>query len=183
MARQDSARRGNNNLGLYIALGLAALVIIATFAAYFSGHSRDKLAIGRKAPDITVTDQQGRRVALSSIEGPVLLAFWQTTCPACQAEMQALETIWTQESKDGPPRWTLVLVNLGESPDAVRAFTDHYKLTFPVYLDPTGAAAETYAVYYIPANFFLDGSHRIRSRSEGGLGGPAIKTRLNAISR
>jgi hypothetical protein len=65
----------------------------------------------------------------------------------------------------------------------VKAFMAENKYTFPVYLDASGAAGETYNVYYIPANFFLDGRHRLSSMSDGAIPGPELKARLEALTR
>jgi len=171
-----------SNLGLYIVLGVVAVAVAVSVYAWKTGQHGGAV-VGAKAPDITVRDLQGNEVQLASVDRPVLVTFWQTTCPACQAELRTLQDLWTQANRNGQPRWTLMPVNLGEPVEAVKAFMDQNHYTFPVYVDPAGSAGDAYNVLYIPANFFIDASHRIRYKNEGGMAGPDFQSRLDAMTR
>src|SRR5688572_7764008 len=47
------------------------------------------------APDFSLPDADGNMRRLSAFRGRVvLLSFWATWCPPCQAEMPALETLY-----------------------------------------------------------------------------------------
>ncbi|MHB8947139.1 MAG: TlpA family protein disulfide reductase [Bacillota bacterium] len=180
--RRNQSRSSSSMTSLYIVVGVLALAFLATFFAWRSGQ-KGGVNVGAKAPDITVRDLQGNAVKLSSINKPVLVTFWQTTCPACQSEFVTLQALWTEANKNGSPPWTLMLVDIGESPDTVRAFMAEHNYDLPVYVDPSATSGDAHGVYYIPANFFLDASHKIRSKSDGALPGPEFKARLDALTR
>lgn len=182
--RNNHRRSGGKsaNFGLYVVLVVVALAVAVTVYAWRSGQ-KGGAVVGKQAPDITVRDLQGNAVKLSSIHQPVLVTFWQTTCPACQAEFVTLQDLWTEANKSGGPQWTLMLVDLGESADTVKAFMAEHNYNLPVYLDSSGAAGDAYGVYYIPANFFLDRTHKITYKNEGGLPGPEFKKRLDALTK
>src|SRR5260370_38316878 len=62
-----------------------------------------KQLAGKPAPELTVTDIQGKSVALSSFKGKtVLLDFWTTWCPPCRADAPALDKLYRKYGGRGP---------------------------------------------------------------------------------
>ncbi len=118
-----------------------------------------------EAPSVVGTDPDGNTIRLEDFRGKVVfLNFWATWCIPCRLEMPAMERLY-QEFKG---RGLVVLaVNVQEGPQAVRAFLREHKLTFPVVLDPKGAAAMTYLVHGLPATYLIDRKLRIVGRAFG----------------
>lgn len=69
------------------------------------------------------------------------LVFWQTTCLPCRQGLERLRDAATELAEDGV---RVLLVNCGEAPEQVRAFTKAHHLEFEVLLDPFGLTEQSY---------------------------------------
>ena len=101
------------------------------------------LEAGKKAPSITLPDQDGNRVALSSFAGhPVLVYFYpKADTPGCTQQSCGLRDI---AKKIGD------VAIVGISPDSIerqRKFADKYELPFPLLADTEHVVAERYGVW------------------------------------
>lgn len=71
-------------------LSLALLI----FASVFSAIAQQNLKIGDPAPEFSTAAVDGTNLTLSQMRGKVvLLTFWATYCPICQAELPKLNAI------------------------------------------------------------------------------------------
>lgn len=140
-------------------------------------------AVGQQAPDFTLQTADGKSVSLSSLRGrPVLLNFWATWCPPCQAEMPEIEKFYRQNNK----KFNLVAVNLTSSEksvEQVNKFLQAGGYTFPVLLDKEGAVAGRYAVRYIPTSFFIDARGVIQMEYTGPMSLQIMQDGLNKAGR
>ena len=86
-----------------------------------------------KAPQLEVTDINGRRVRLSDYKGKVVLInFWATWCPPCRAEMPDLVRLQREHGKDG-----LQIIGITYPPERrarVRRFARSLKVNYPIIL-------------------------------------------------
>jgi peroxiredoxin len=116
------------------------------------------VAIGQKAPDFTMNDVNGNPVSLSSKIGAKLLLidFWAAWCGPCRKENPNVVKVYNEFSKKGFDIFGVSLDQKKE--DWVKAIADD-ELTWTHVSDLqywSNAAAKTYAVNAIPANFLLD---------------------------
>lgn len=96
---------------------------------------------GALAPRVTLKSLAGETIDTDALtDRIVILNYWATWCAPCQIEMPALQEL----SERYPAAVTVLGINAGESHNAVAAWRDHFKLTFPLLLDPGGAAARDY---------------------------------------
>lgn len=71
-------------------LSLALLVLVLSFSAI----AQQNLKIGDPAPEFSTAAIDGTNLTLSQMRGKVvLLTFWATYCPICQAELPKLNAI------------------------------------------------------------------------------------------
>lgn len=105
----------------------------------------DWLEEGTKAPDFTLSAEDGSKVRLSGLKGaPVVLYFYpKDDTPGCTREACAFRDRQTALKKLGA-------VVLGVSPDTVTShvkFRDKYKLNFPLLADTDHKVAEKYGAW------------------------------------
>lgn len=117
------------------------------------------------APDFTLSNFDGTKIALSDLKGQVLLInVWATWCPPCRVEMPAIQAAYEQYHDQG---FTVAAVNLQEEPSAVAMFMREHQLTFPALLDPDGHVSRVYQAVSLPSSFFVDRRGVIRAVYHG----------------
>jgi pSer/pThr/pTyr-binding forkhead associated (FHA) protein/peroxiredoxin len=123
---------------------------------------------GRRAPDFTLWDLQGKPISLSAFRGKVvLLNFWATWCGACRSEMPSLESLYRSSNQ---PDFAILTVNIDQQArNGVRDFLNGNGYTFPVLLDPSNHVSSAYGVRGIPATFLIGRAGDILWDCAGGL--------------
>lgn len=117
------------------------------------------------APNVIGTDPDGNTIRLRDFRGKVVfLNFWATWCIPCRQEMPAMERLYREYNERG---FVVLAVNLQEGSGAVRAFVRELHLTFPVILDPKGAATMAYLVRGLPATYLIDRNQILVGRAIG----------------
>jgi peroxiredoxin len=137
----------------------------------------DLLPVGSKAPGFTLKTPEGGSVSLSQYGGKaVLLEFFATWCPHCNAEAPHLRAI----ARSLPKGAAIVSVNAdGEGAPSVFAFHRYYGLPYPALLDPSsqpgsfnspgaaGPMTTKYAVQAFPTFYVIDPHGTITWRDDG----------------
>ena len=103
------------------------------------------LAVNAKAPDFTLTNQQGESVSLSDFIGKkVILYFYpKDNTPGCTRQACAFATNYEAFQKNG-------VVVIGISKDGIeshRKFAEKYNLPFILLADPDLEAIKAYGVW------------------------------------
>ncbi len=131
--------------------------------------------VGFPAPDFSLAGVDGQTRHLADLIGqPVILNFWATWCPPCQAEMPALQAL---AGDDGNQGITVLGVNQAEGLDQVRGFLQNKGIDFPVVLDTNAAVSQAYRVRSLPTTFFIDREGVI---DEIVIGGPLSRALLES---
>ena len=141
-ADRKKAQAAQNLILLAVGTGLV-LVAVAVFLALPSaqaevqqtGSSAIPLAVNFPAPEVQLTDLDGKSVALADFKGQVILYnAWATWCPPCKEEMPTLEAYYRDHKQAG---FVIVAIEDGEPASEVAAFAKSYNLSFPVWPDPS----------------------------------------------
>jgi len=131
------------------------------------------LKVGDKAPDFTLSDQEGRPVSLSrALEaGPVILAFYpKAFTPGCNKQNSNFRDKYAEVEKAGAQVF-------GVSTDSVetqRKFKAEFKLPYTLLSDPDGKVAKQYSgtmpIVGVAnrANFVIGQDGKITQIVEGG---------------
>jgi peroxiredoxin len=130
------------------------------------------LAVGTMAPEFSLQTPTGERVQLSSLRGrTVLLEFFATWCPHCQAEAAHLQRLLASLPEQ---KFAFLGVN-ADSEDAasVYAYDRFFGVSYPTLLDPggrpgsfnqagsAGSVTRAYGVAFYPTFYVIDPSGRI----------------------
>ena len=107
-----------------------------------------------KAPDFTVSDQEGNTVQLSDYFGkPIVLNFWASWCSPCKAEMPHFEAAYKTHTDI---QFLMVNATSGDTVSSAKELIEKEGYTFPVLFDTEGVAAYTYGASSLPMTFFID---------------------------
>jgi len=141
--------------------------------------SKEKLAVGNKAPEIALPNPQGDTVALSGLRGNyVLLDFWASWCKPCRVENPNLVKAYNRYSDQN---FEIYQVSLDKNrKDWVSAIDkddlDWYHVSDLKFWN--SSAAQTYNIRSIPANYLLNKKGEIIDKN---LRGDALQAKLNEI--
>ncbi|HVH67902.1 MAG TPA: TlpA disulfide reductase family protein [Gemmatimonadales bacterium] len=103
------------------------------------------LPVGSQAPAVSVKDLDGKSVDLGSYigKGPVLLEFWATWCPLCNALEPALKDAHARYGS--AVRFVAIGVGVNETPASIRRHLASHPLPFAVLFDASGDAVRAFA--------------------------------------
>ena len=104
-----------------------------------------QLQAGDKAPDFSLTDQNGKTVNLSEFRGKRLLVYFYPKADTSGCTKQACNV------RDASPNFAeLNVAAIGVSPDKPdkqKKFDDKYQLGFPLLSDPDNVVAKNYGAW------------------------------------
>jgi len=162
------------------------------------------------APDFTVYDADGNKVALSDFKGePVVVNFWASWCPPCKAELPDFEATYQEvgikevadaadgaadDAADGATDSTdsdsaqavrFLMVNLTdgqrETLDTAGEFIADEGYTFPVYFDTDLDATYTYGINSIPMTLFIDADGNVQDYAIGIIDEQTLRSGIEKI--
>ncbi len=120
--------------------------------------------VGQMAPDFTVQDSD-RKVVLSQLRGQVvLLNFWATWCPPCEAELPSLMSMQERERSRG----VMVLgVSIDVDEDAYHRFLKQHNVNYLTVRDPEQRVSSVYGTSGWPETFIIDRQGVMRRKVVG----------------
>lgn len=140
-------------------VGLGAVLLIGVFILAF-GQSRPSEAqsvhpprIGSTLSDFSLTNVQGKTVALRDYQGQVVLVnSWATWCPPCRAEMPDLNAYYHTHHSEG---FVVLAINAGDPQEKAAAFAQQNNLNFPVLLDPELHLLDGFNIHDFPTSLVV----------------------------
>ena len=125
----------------------------------------------RPSPKWTLTDLAGKPVSIAAHKGKVVvLDFWGSWCGPCRLELPHLQKSYEHYRSKGVA-FTTVNVEMVDTPaehkKVASAFMKANGYTFPVAIDPEGAAVQAHGVESYPTVYIIDKTGRIRFRNLG----------------
>jgi len=128
--------------------GARRLTLLALLLVGGSLHAQDQIGIARGAvPEpITLEDLDGAAVDLAQWMGqkPVVLQFWATWCPVCEAIEPKVRAARAEHGD--AVAFVLVAVGVNQSPRSVRRFLEKHPGMGPVVWDGKGRAVRAFEV-------------------------------------
>ena len=124
------------------------------------------------APALVGDDLASHRVSLEDFRGtPVLVHFWATWCPVCNAEGSTIADLAREHA-------VLTVATSSGDADAIRASMAKAGVSFPVVVDPEGEIARAWGVHAFPTSFFVSPSQQIRAAETGFTTSVGFRARL-----
>lgn len=143
-------------------------VILLLFA--FSLQAQDEFTFvkeGRKAPDFTITMENGVKKSLSDLEGKVVwINFFATWCPPCRKELPHLQEAVYDEFKNRDD-FKVLVIGREHTWEEINKFKADHDYRLPFYPDPEREIFSKYAKQNIPRNFVIDRNGKIAVSSTG----------------
>lgn len=117
------------------------------------------------APEFTLTDINGKKVASSSLKGKVvLLHFWATWCYFCRLEVTPLNELY----RDYKDRGVVILaVSMDDEPEAVKAFQQKMPMHYQVVMGDMNLADSFGKVRGLPNTFLITPQWQIYRQHQG----------------
>ncbi len=132
---------------------LIRLTILLISLLPFAGCDRGDHphALGRPAPDFTVSDGT-RTVHLADYRGKiVLLNFWATWCAPCIAELPSLQAL-----QQDMPQVMVIAVSVDQDPDAYHRFLTQHPLNLLTVEDTDRHVNALYGTSLFPESYLID---------------------------
>jgi len=125
------------------------------------------IVAGNIAPGFSLKALDNKEYSLSALveRGPIVVAFFKSSCPVCQFTFPFLERLYKRYGGDA-------VTFLGISQDDARAtgaFAKEYGVTFPILIDDENAymASNAYGLTNVPTTFLIDTDGAVKVSSMG----------------
>jgi len=143
-----------------LSIGLLVGLAVGAHAPQLAAQD-EGIALGKAAPVVSVPDVDGRAVDLGQYIGkrPVLLEFWATWCPICQA---LLPRVQAMHQKYGS-RVVFIGINVAvnQTRERVRRYMASHQLPFQVLYDEDGVSTRAYDAPQTSYMVIIDSTGRV----------------------
>lgn len=166
METSDTTRKQNQKYKIFalVLVGVGLLVVgLVSLILLTSNYSTPSPAsvgvsgpavVDFPAPELQLHDIDGNPVSLSVYRGQVVLVNnWATWCPPCRQEMPILDAYFRDHRHQD---FLIVAIDAGDPAEMVADFIDRYGLSFPVWVDPSSSALNSFRNNYLPSSYLID---------------------------
>lgn len=123
-----------------------------------------KELVGKPAPDLHVTDIHGNAISLAVYKGKtVLLDFWTTWCPPCQADAASVEKL---NQKYGGTL-AVIAISVGEERETVEQYLKKHPHNFPVVLSSENQLPPAYQIHVFPTYLIISPDGTLMTAQQG----------------
>ena len=151
----------------------ALLLIAALFFVSCNRSAEVGLNPGDLAPEVALTDIDGKPQKLSDFRGKiVLLNFWASWCTPCIAEMPSLQRLQQKLESKG---FSVVTVAVDDEVETLKKFRRRFGLSFPILLDVKGESKKEYKISGYPETFILNRKGQMVLFSDPENGMPSVR--------
>lgn len=148
---------------------LAALVLGLAVATRAAAQDEGDLgiALGAKPPAVTIEDLDGRPVDLGQVIGkkPVLLEFWATWCPLCEALLPRLEAAHSRYGRQ--VEFVAIAVAVNQNQSTVKRHLARHPIPFRFLWDRNGNAVRAFQAPSTSFVVVLDASGKVAYTGSG----------------
>ncbi len=168
--------------GGLLVIGVASLLLLSKESAPESEIevAENKPAeVDFPAPDLQLHDLAGQPVSLTDYRGQVVLVNnWATWCPPCRQEMPILEAYFRDHNHQD---FTIVAIDAGDPADTVSTFVSQYQMSFPVWLDPSSSALNSFRNNYLPSSYLINRDGQVVKVWSGAVTRAALEQNITPL--
>jgi peroxiredoxin len=140
-------------------LQVARLLAVAALAVAAAGANA-AVTPSASAPDFTLPSLDGPNLRLQEQRGRVVMInFWASWCGPCRVEMPHLARLYEKYRGSG---FTVLAVNIDESPQKAASLATQLGMRFPVLLDTDKKVSRLYDLSTMPSTVLVDRDGRVR---------------------
>jgi methylamine dehydrogenase accessory protein MauD len=151
-------------LGALRALGLLSWRLEQFEATTLKRLGRDGLKPGKKAPDFTLPNVDGKEISLHDFAGrKVLLVFTQSGCSPCKAVVPELNRLAQVGRISNPSQPQILVINNGDA-ETTREWSSEVGARFHVLAQDKFSISKRYEVFATPFAFLIDEKGIIASK-------------------
>jgi len=116
---------------------------------------------GLVKPDkINLASVDNKTYIRNDFKGKVsLINFWATWCPPCVEEIPSLNDL---AKNINHPDFEILSINFAETPETINKFLTHFKVDYPILLDPDGSLSRQWKVLAFPSTYIIGKDGKIR---------------------
>jgi cytochrome c biogenesis protein CcmG/thiol:disulfide interchange protein DsbE len=114
-------------------------------------------SVGDRVPNFTLTTFEGQQIALSELQGKVVLInFWASWCKPCEAEAADLEAAWRYYQ----PRGDVVFLGVDwtDTDTAAKGYLEKFDITYPNGPDLGTRISQSFRTTGVPETYIVDRS-------------------------
>jgi thiol-disulfide isomerase/thioredoxin len=135
-----------------------------------------KQLAGKLAPELQVTDIQGKAISLAELKGKtVLLDFWTTWCPPCQADAPSINKL---NQKYGDKNLAIVGISVSEEREIVEKYLKKHLHSYPVVLSSENEMPRPYQIGVFPTYLIISPDGTLITAEEGDKGFGKLRKEL-----
>ena len=130
---------------------------------------------GKPAPEFHATDIQGKPVSLSDMKGKtVLLDFWTTWCPPCQADAPSIENLSQKYDKN----LQVIGISVSEEREIVEKYLKKHPHDFPIVLSSENLLPRSYQIGVFPTYLVISPDGTLTTAEQGDQGFSRLRKAL-----
>ena len=159
----------NSKVSIYSIVIFMVMGVFVYYSSGFAGKISDETTLlGKKAPDWTLKDLNGKEISLSNIlkksdvKG-VVIEFIATRCPVSKAYDKRIVQLHKEYSEKGI---VFIGINANCNPmeplEEMRTHAENAGITFPILKDDHNAIADQYGARVTPHMYLLDAQGIVR---------------------
>lgn len=145
----------------------AACLLLASLVAAPAMAQESGIAVGSKAPVLSVNDLEGKPVNLGNWIGkkPVVLEFWATWCENCEALLPRF--VAARKQLGDKVEFIGINVTVNQTPARVKRYMEQHEVPFRVLYDESGASTRAYEAQATSYVVIIDAAGVVRYTGVG----------------